>query len=56
MKILIEVRGGVVESVYVSTPEKVEVEILDHDNDETGDGCEPSVEFKPIYNAAHVVA
>jgi hypothetical protein len=39
----------------VTYNQDVEVEVLDHDNDDTGDGMTPSDGFLPIYNSAHQV-
>lgn len=45
MKILIEVRGGIVESVFCDEPQDVEVVVRDFDD--IGDGDDDPVKEKP---------
>lgn len=49
MKIYIEVRGGVVQSVFTATEiEDIEVEVVDYDNIEAGDEA-PELPEERIY-------
>lgn len=56
LKVLVEVRGGNVSSIYASDPAALDIEILDLDNAEEDGDYEPSEAFRSIYNAAHEVA